>query len=580
MIPVLFFILGIQMMSIRVARAQIYEPEGLNMPGAWNSWNNPPYNNLALASYTEVPGGRVVKFSTGQQRWQTIFSVAETGGDLVGGSWNWLFTSGPVGNPWGNKWASVNVVLNTLQLYTKEGATDNSITIGNGKWYTMNFEDAGYTDTRAIFMETSAQPVDIAAVSNTSPVMPASPCTVTMTLSLAPAPEELFYLRYTTDSWATSFVMAVPVVGTTGTVQIPGQNGGTTVSYYLFSSTVADITADYDLYTIKMNTNGGVNYTYTVTEPVPVITFANLQNPPTGTIELLQPFQVTGRAGVPGITGLPTPASGLEAWVGYSLSNSDPALWTNWIPATYSMPAGSNDEFTANLGASIGVTGTYYYATRYRLNSGAYVYGGYSPTGGGFWTGIDNVAGVLDVQAPVVPIFLTLENTTVAAEESHCYNAKNTITVAGNGTSFTVQNGGSATLIAGVAIDFLPGSVISNGGYLHGYITSTGEYCSPVVAPFKLTGTTSGTEPDAGNACSFRIYPNPAATATVIQLQGVSGYATSIFDLYGIRGNHISTHRMTGPGSLRIDLESLQPGAYLVRMISGDNVQTRMLVRQ
>ncbi|HMM12941.1 MAG TPA: hypothetical protein PKE03_12670, partial [Bacteroidales bacterium] len=116
--------------------AQIWEPEGLNLPGQWNNWQNPPVNNLALASSTQVQGGRVVKINQGTVRWQTIFSVAATGADLVGGTHNWLFTSGPVTNPWGNKWAGVNVQMNTLQDYTFNTGADNSVTLTNGKWYT------------------------------------------------------------------------------------------------------------------------------------------------------------------------------------------------------------------------------------------------------------------------------------------------------------------------------------------------------------------------------------------------------------------------------------------------------------
>jgi len=168
-------------------QAQIYEPEGLNMPGAWNGWTNPPVNNLALASYTQVPGGRVVKFSTGIQRWQTIFSVATTGGDIAGGTYAWLFTSGSVSNPWGNKWANTNATINTLQSYTFNSGADNTITVTDNKWYTMNFEDAGYVNTRAIFMETSGQPVDIASVSVPVNVDPGNSVVITVTTSLMPS---------------------------------------------------------------------------------------------------------------------------------------------------------------------------------------------------------------------------------------------------------------------------------------------------------------------------------------------------------------------------------------------------------
>jgi hypothetical protein len=66
--------------------AQIYGPEGLNMSGNWNGWTNRPTNNLALASSTQVPGGRVSLNSVGN--YQTKFSVASSGADLTAGSYN------------------------------------------------------------------------------------------------------------------------------------------------------------------------------------------------------------------------------------------------------------------------------------------------------------------------------------------------------------------------------------------------------------------------------------------------------------------------------------------------------------
>lgn len=262
---------AVQLFNAPNVSAQIWEPEGLNLPGGWNGWNNPPANNLALASYTQLPGGRVTRIVAGIPHWQTIFSVAPSGGDVAGGTYSWLFTSGPYGSPWNNKWANVSVALNTLQQYTYQGGSDNTITVSNGKWYTMNFEDAGYGNTRAIFMETGAEPVNIATVSVPATVYAGDPVTVTITTPLAPSAGELFYVRYTTDGWATSVALPVTMALTSGTATIPGMPAGTNVSYYAFSSSVPAITDNFDLYTIKWNTNGGVNYAYTVSNQIAAI---------------------------------------------------------------------------------------------------------------------------------------------------------------------------------------------------------------------------------------------------------------------------------------------------------------------
>lgn len=392
--------------------SQIWEPEGLSMPGAWNSWVNPPANNLALASSTQVANGRVIKITGGITRWQTIFSVAASGADLVGGTYDWLFTSGPVANPFQNKWASVGVSMNTLQSYTFQGPTDNNITLVNNKWYTMVWEDAGYNSSRAIFMQTSAEPVIITSVSTPAgSVFPNQAVQIAITTNLPKSPEEIIYIHYTATNWNTSSVLAATMSGNSGTVTIPGQNEGVNVQYYAMSSTVAGISADYDLYTIRLNNNSGLNYNYTVEGVfIPEIGFANLQWPGSGSIQPGAEFNVYGQAWIDGLTGGNNVAPGLQAWIGYSTSNTNPNTWTNWLVAPYLGPAGNNDEFIVNLGQSLTTEGIYYYAYRYKYLDQNYVFGGYSTSGGGFWDGTVNVSGVLTVSSTVPDPEITYAN--------------------------------------------------------------------------------------------------------------------------------------------------------------------------
>ena len=201
----------------------------------------------------------LLKFTNtrGITRWQTSFNAAATGGDLTGGSYEWLFTSGSSGNPWGNKWAAVSLLrMNTLQSYTFNSGPDNNITIVNGKWYTMNWEDSGYHGREAIFMETSAQPVELPSISVPAIVAANQPATITLTTSSAPAVEELFYLLFTTNNWAHIIFYNLIYNGRKQRRgHIPGQSPGAVVKYYAFSSTVNNISDNFDLYSIRINNN-------------------------------------------------------------------------------------------------------------------------------------------------------------------------------------------------------------------------------------------------------------------------------------------------------------------------------------
>lgn len=246
----------------------IYAPEGLNLPGAWNGWVNPPAENSALGSQFQVTGGKVTKINVGTYRWTTTIKAAASGGDVIGGNYEFVFSSGPSGAPWNNTWKGVNVSLNTLQTYIYNSGGNNTITVVNDKWYTMNWKDIGYANTEAIFMETTGDPVTISSVSVPAETpTPDDAVSITVTLSGTKSAEEKVYVRYTTDGWFSSDAVLASVTGASATAIIPAQVEGTVVSYYALTTTVSTPWSDADMITIKANTNGGSNYSYTVGPP-------------------------------------------------------------------------------------------------------------------------------------------------------------------------------------------------------------------------------------------------------------------------------------------------------------------------
>lgn len=156
---------------------------------------------------------------------------------------------------------------------------------------------------------------------------------------------------------------------------------------------IAGITTDY-LGSTRTNTPSMGAYEF----PIGNIGWANLQWPGSATINLGGSVTVYGQIWVDGITNSPGAGFGIKAWVGYSSDNTNPNTWTNWVQSTYNVDVGNNDEYQANIGATL-APGTYYYATRYQLFDGAYYYGGFS---GGEWNGTTNVSGQLTVQPPMV----------------------------------------------------------------------------------------------------------------------------------------------------------------------------------
>jgi hypothetical protein len=176
-----------------------------------------------------------------------------------------------------------------------------------------------------------------------------------------------------------------------------------------------------------------------------------------------------------------------------------------------------------------------------------------------------------------LPGSLSLQNFTIGS--SHCYNALQTIEVAGNGTTFTVTGGGSATLIAGQNILFYPGTMVQPGGFLSATITSGGQYCGTIPAsPSKSINNNSNN----ANYMSapFRIYPNPTPGEFFIVFPGAGAFPEPVtVDIYNNQGIRVFSGRIGEAGIHPFSLTSLPVGVYLLQVISGRNIESRKIVK-
>ncbi|HKK12241.1 MAG TPA: lamin tail domain-containing protein, partial [Flavobacteriaceae bacterium] len=128
------------------------------------------------------------------------------------------------------------------------------------------------------------------------------------------------------------------------------------------------------------------------------VDWCDLQSPATGTITYGGVYNVYAQAYEPGVTDSAGQGAGIQAWIGYSTTNTNPNTWTDWVVASYNTDVGNNDEYVADIGSVIPTSGTYYYASRFQYNGGPYRYGGITPpNGGNFWDGSTYISGVLTV---------------------------------------------------------------------------------------------------------------------------------------------------------------------------------------
>ncbi len=182
------------------------------------------------------------------------------------------------------------------------------------------------------------------------------------------------------------------------------------------------------------------------------VDWCNLQWPQSDTITQGSEFWVYAQVWEPGITDQTGQGTGIQAWIGYSTINNDPAStdWT-WISATYNVDVGNNDEYKANLGSAISNPGVYYYASRFSLDGVTFKYGGYSS---GFWDGTNNVNGTLTI-IPNNPPVLTAINDQILIEDTPIFLVLQATDPEFDPITFNVTGGSNNTVLASVGHDTL-----------------------------------------------------------------------------------------------------------------------------
>ena len=176
---------------------------------------------------------------------------------------------------------------------------------------------------------------------------------------------------------------------------------------------------------------------------------------------------------------------------------------------------------------------------------------------------------------------LSVQNDTVNNGEDECYNATNTITVAGSGTAVDVLSGGEAVFIAGSKISFQPGFHAHSGCSAHGYITLSGDYCSSLPPMIPVQGA------DTDNALNkpewltedaeISIYPNPTKGKLTIDFMGKA--TTAEIALFNLQGNKILETKCIDQLKGEMDISMLRFGMYVVIIKTGDGVFTRKIIK-
>lgn len=320
------------------------------------------------------------------------------------------------------------------------------------------------------------------------------------------------------------------------------QLSSTSIINPVFTPTAA---GTYTLFWTISNGSCTSSSSVTITVTSGILNFVNLQSPTTATICNGGSQTIYGQVYEPGVTDTwYSQGAGITVEFGYNSANTNPNTWTTWSAATYNTTSyGDNDEYSGTISGL--ATGTYYYAFRYKLNCGAWQYGGTSGT----WSSNSGVLTINDcfgtyASAP----YLTSCNTTVS-NQGHFYNT------------------------TGTGVDMINSSGTNYNSYNFGtYYTNS--------AGLILKGAEVKTWNGSGaNVCSakmyYRVYSgSPSGAFTVINLNYYDGCSGGAFPTGGPCNTNDQKWRDI---SQTIDLTTLSAGTYSLEVyyeITGNHLAT------
>ena len=198
---------------------------------------------------------------------------------------------------------------------------------------------------------------------------------------------------------------------------------------------------------------------------------------------------------------------------------------------------------------------------------------------------------------PAVPATRNLTTNDLNQGEDQCFDATETIVLAGSGTAFIVEDGTGVDLVAGNNILMLPGTHVQQGGYLYARIAeSADDFCN---LPKSMLATSEALQkpdqhPDNGakNGAEdiilptpendaeplVKIYPNPTTGHFTLELLNTDQNTEANVWIYGMQGGLIHHDTFATQYTTSFDLSGRQAGVYYVRVMTSGRVETVKLL--
>jgi hypothetical protein len=181
-----------------------------------------------------------------------------------------------------------------------------------------------------------------------------------------------------------------------------------------------------------------------------------------------------------------------------------------------------------------------------------------------------------------MPLVLIIPDTTIYQDESLCFNAIETIIVAGDGKSFNVKPGGHADLIAGQNIIMHYGTSIEYSGTLHARISTN--WCSKsmsLLANFEEEKPVQKhvLKPKATHSF-LQVFPNPTTGQFTLELTEFDESSEITMEIYTMLGQLIFYEKLPVMPRSSFNLSDQQAGIYLLRIRKDSESAMIKLIKQ
>lgn len=177
-------------------------------------------------------------------------------------------------------------------------------------------------------------------------------------------------------------------------------------------------------------------------------------------------------------------------------------------------------------------------------------------------------------EGPDVPINTQVSSINLTTGTTDCFNATNTITVAGDGTQVIIESGASAEFIAGQSIRFLPGFHAQEGSYVNAHITEDDHYCveaAPAIVAAETTSEKEAVIVDAGLTeiadREMVVYPNPNSGEFTIEFRNFDDeIKVMLFNSIG----QMVYNEQTTKKQIQMSVPNLKSGMYFIKAVNKD----------